>query len=503
VRARALLDTLARARPPLARRETGSGIERVPTFCLRAGDIVHVDGGEPLPADGILLDACAEIDESLLTGESKPVVRDPGDLVLAGSVSHARVLRVRATHVGRSTRIAELERLVEAAQSARPRIARVADAVARRMVVALFLAAAGVFVAWLQVDPGRAFEIALAVLVVTCPCALSLAVPSVVAATTAALAREGVLTLDADALETLARVDRVVLDKTGTLTVGHPRVGAVTVVGDTSGAEAIALAASMQRGVVHPLARAFEALALGRGLDPSPHSGSIDARSVPGEGVCVRREGHDYRLGRAGFATGGDDDEAIWLSRDRIAIARFEVEDALRPEAEAVVARLRAHGAEVEIASGDAEAAVARSAHALGIVRWRSRCSAADKLARARELQSQGRIVAMVGDGINDAPVLAGVDVSIALGGGASLARRSADVVLLGDSIEQLPLAFALARRMRRVVRQNFGWAIGYNLVALPIAATGWIGPGTAAAGMALSSLLVAANALRLMRVRR
>jgi Cu2+-exporting ATPase len=146
---------------------------------------------------------------------------------------------------------------------------------------------------------------------------------------------------------------------------------------------------------------------------------------------------------------------------------------------------------------------VARSAHALGIVRWRSRCSAADKLARARELQSQGRIVAMVGDGINDAPVLAGVDVSIALGGGASLARRSADVVLLGDSIEQLPLAFALARRMRRVVRQNFGWAIGYNLVALPIAATGWIGPGTAAAGMALSSLLVAANALRLMRVRR
>ena len=500
-RARAVVDTLARARPANARRETlDAEVERVPTLSLRVGDVLHVAPGEPLPADGELLDAPAKFDESLLTGESAGVLRRPGEVVLAGSLCRERALRVRVTRTGSATRIAELARLVEAAQAAKPRIARLADIVATRMVVALLVVAAAVFAAWWQIDASRAFEITLAVLVVTCPCALSLAVPTVVAAATAALACDGVLTLDPDALETLARVDRIVLDKTGTITWGQLRVAAVETFGDCSEADAVALAHAMQAGVEHPLARAFAALALERGVTaPVLH----DLRNEAGSGIEARDTMHVYRLGRADYATGGRDDAAVWLACDGQVLARFRMEDCVRPEARSVVAALRARGAEPEIASGDAETPVAEAAHVLGIAQWRARQTPSDKLMRMRELQQQGRVVAMVGDGVNDAPVLAGADVSIALAKGAALAHRSADLVLAGDSIARLPALFDMAHRMRRILRQNLAWAIGYNLLALPLAAAGWIAPGLAAAGMALSSLLVAANAARLTRATR
>lgn len=350
--------------------------------------------------------------------------------------------------------------------------------------------AAGVFAAWWQIDASRAFPVALAVLVVSCPCALSLAIPAALATAYGQLARHGVLTLRADALEALARVDTVVLDKTGTLTRGQPRLQATRTFEGMDATLALSLASALQRDSAHPLAAAFPAGATG------PVASRV--RAVPGLGIEGDVEGRALRLGQAGFAAARADDDALWLGDGARAFARFEVADAVRADAAVAVAALHAQGLDVELSSGDAQEAVARVAQAAGIGHARHRQSPEAKLARVRDRQRQGRVVAMVGDGINDAPVLAGADVSFAFGTGAATAHRSADFVLTGESLRRVPEAIALARRTRRVVRQNLGWAIGYNLLALPFAAAGLVEPWLAALGMAASSLAVTLNALRL-----
>ena len=490
--ASARLDTLARAQPALAWRRTADGREQVPVAALVVGDVVEVAAGDVVPADGALMDAPASFDESLLTGESDAVARLPGDGLYAGSVCRESAARLRVQRIGSDTRLSQLTRAVEKAQAQRPRVARLADAVATRFVMALFLAAAMVFLAWWQVEPARAFEVALAVLVVSCPCALSLAVPAALATAHGTLARMGVLALGADALESLARVDTVLLDKTGTLTQGRPQlVEARAVDGGDAGAW-LDVAAALEQGAGHPIAAAF------------PRRGARAAERVrahPGEGVSGEVDGRAWRLGRAGFAIHGEDDGALWLGDGILGVARFTIADPVRPDAAQAIAALRSMGITPRILSGDGAAAVASVAQAVGVEQFHARQSPEDKLAAVRALQADGHRVLMLGDGINDAPVLAGANVSMAMADGAPLAHRSADLVLTGSSLMRVPQAVALARRSQRIIRQNLGWALAYNLVALPFAAMGWVNPGLAALGMAASSLVVTANALRLGRI--
>jgi Cu2+-exporting ATPase len=491
--ATAQVDALARARPALAVREAADGTrEQVPLAALAPGDIVRVVAGDAVPADGVLLDGRAAFDESLLTGESAPVAKDDGDAVYAGSLCRDAPARVRLTHTGTQTRLSELTRLVEHAQAQRPPLARLADRVASWFAVALLLAAALVFAWWHVHAPARAFEIALAVLVVSCPCALSLAVPAALAAAHGALARMGVLALRPDALDTLARAQRVVFDKTGTLGDGRPELEQVQVFGSLPEAVALTIAAALERDSGHPLARAFDHA--GGGVEAQ------DVRSIAGCGIEGMAAGRRWRLGRADWAAARMDDGALWLGDGAEAHARFVLREVPRADAATAVAQLRQAGLAITLCSGDAPMPVAALARRVGIEDVHARQSPEAKLAFVQQCQARGEVVAMVGDGINDAPVLAGADVSLAMADGAALAQRAADLVVTGTSLQRIPQALALARRTRRIVRQNLAWAVGYNLLALPLAASGAITPWIAALGMAASSLLVTANALRLVR---
>ena len=492
--ASAQVDALARARPAFATRERGDGSrETIPLSELAVGDVACVAVGEPVPADGVLLDDSARFEEALLTGEAHPVAKRAGQPVLAGTACREHPARLRVTRVGSDTRLAQLAQLVERAQAHRPALARGTQRIASWFVTGVLLAAAAVYAFWRVHDPDRAFEVTLALLVVSCPCALSLAVPATLAAAHGALAKLGVLAVRPDGLDALARATDVVFDKTGTLGDGQPQLHSVDACRGIQAGDALRIAAALERDSGHPLATAFA------GTADAPPASAL--RNVPGQGIEGVVEGRRWRLGQAGFATGGADDGGIWLSDGAGSQARFEVAEGERADARAAVDALHAQGLSLHLSSGDGASAVQRFAERMDIDTVHARQSPEDKLAYVRSLQQRGRVVAMVGDGLNDAPVLAGADVSLAIGDGAALAQRAADLVLSGASLLRLPQAVAVARRSRRILRQNLAWALGYNLLALPLAAAGLVTPWLAALGMALSSLLVTGNALRLTRV--
>jgi len=491
--ASAQVDALARARPALALRERGDGSpEQVPLNEIAVGDVLRVAAGEAVPADGVLLDHAASFDEALITGESTPVRREAGDAALAGSVCREQSARLRVVRTGSDTRLSQLTRLVEQAQSARPRLARAAERVAGGFVVALLLCAVATFAWWHVHEPARALEVTLALLVVSCPCALSLAIPTALTTAHGALARIGVLGVREDALSTLARVDRVVLDKTGTLSNGRPELDSVATFEDMAADVALSIAAALERGSAHPLAQAFAHVA----ADRNAHG----VQAVAGRGLEGDVDGMRWRLGRGDFAAARADDGALWLGDGARAFARITIRETMRDEAREAVAALREAGVSVELCSGDANDAVAGFARQVGIDDFHARQSPEDKLERVRAAQAHGDVVAMVGDGVNDAPVLAGADVSLAMAEGAALAQRAADFVVTSPSLLRVPQAIVLARRTQSIVRQNLAWALGYNVLAIPLAASGHVTPWIAALGMAASSLLVTLNALRLGR---
>ena len=495
--ATAQVDALARARPALAVLETEGGAMQVPVAQLQPGDTIRVAHGETVPADAVLLEAEGAFDEALLSGESTPLHRVAGDAVYAGSLCHGRAARLRVTGTGAGTRLSELARLAEQAQTRPLRLARLGDRIAAAFVPALIACAIATYAWWHAHDPARAFEVALAVLVVSCPCALSLAIPAALAVAQGALSRIGVLPLHGDAIDTLARADAVVFDKTGTLGDGRPRVDAVETFAGMAPERALQLAAALERHSRHPLARAFAAIA-------TPLQAS-EVRESAGLGIEGVIDGNTFRLGRRDFAAADSGEGAadgLWLGDGATAFARIAMREGEREGAATAVAALRAQGLAVVLCSGDGPDAVQRLARSVGIADARARQSPADKLALARELQARGHVVAMVGDGLNDAPVLAGADVSFAMSDGAALAQRAADFVVASPSLLRIPQAVALARRTRAVVRQNLAWALAYNLIALPLAASGHVSPWIAALGMAASSLLVTLNALRLARSR-
>lgn len=489
----AQVDTLARARPALATRELADGgREVVPTAALAVGDVACVAAGDTVPADGVLLDEPARFEEALLTGEAHPVRRVPGDTVFAGTVCREAPARIRIEQVGTGTRLSQLEAMVERAQSHRPRAAQLADAVSSRFVAGILVVAALVYIGWRIHDPSRALEVTLALLVISCPCALSLAVPTALAVAHGALAKLGVLATDPDAMGSLAAATDLVFDKTGTLGSGRPTLARVEAFGVLDVEDATGIAAALERDSLHPIARAFD------GQDVGMTVSGVEER--PGLGLAGNVGGRAWRLGRADFAAGRVDDGALWLGDGATAAARFTLEEPLREDAGDVVAALRRLGLDVHLSSGDAATSVTTFGERLGIAHVAARQSPEDKLAGVRALQADGRVVAMVGDGLNDAPVLAGADVSIAIGSGAALAHRAAGLVLTAPSLLRIPAAVRLARRTRAIVRQNLAWALGYNIVAIPLAAAGLVTPWVAALGMALSSLIVTLNALRLAR---
>ncbi len=491
--ATAQVDALARARPALATRERGDGSrETIPVAELVAGDIACVAAGEAVPADGVLLDNGAVLEESLLTGESTPVHKSAGEELYAGTVCRESPARLRVTRTGPETRLSQLTRLVEQAQAHRPRLARVADGIGSRFVVGLLLTAVAVWIGWRIHDPSRAFEVTLALLVISCPCALSLAVPTALATAHGALARLGMLATRADALDTLSRATDMVFDKTGTLTTAELELDDMRTFDGFDAAAALRIAAALERDANHPVARAF--LHADAGIPVAA------PEVVTGRGVEGGIDGTRWRLGQAGFAAARADDGAIWLGDGQRAVARFSLRESVRADAPAALRQLRAQGLSLHLSSGDAPARVEALAAQLGIDTAYARQTPEDKLALVRRLQQQERTVAMVGDGLNDAPVLAGADVSIAMGEGASLAQRAADLVTTGASLARIPATVEVARRTRRVIGQNLAWALGYNLLAIPLAAAGLVTPWVAALGMALSSLIVTANALRLAR---
>ncbi|MGY1426466.1 heavy metal translocating P-type ATPase [Lysobacter sp. A289] len=491
--ASAQVDALARARPAFATRELADGRrESIPLAALVVDDVACVAAGEVVPADGELLDGHARFEEALLTGESSPVDKQAGATVYAGTVCRERPARLRVTRTGSATRLSQLARLVEQAQSQRPALARAAERIAHYFVAGLLLAAVLVYFGWHAYDPSRAFEVTLALLVISCPCALSLAVPTALTAAHGALARIGVLAVRENALDRLAKVTDIVFDKTGTLSDGRPVLAGIEAFGGIDRDHAMRIAAALERDSGHPIALAFAAVA------DAPHA--RDVQAVPGQGIEGVVDGERWLLGQAGFAAGAEDDGRLWLGNGKRAAARFQLAESERTDARAAVSLLGNQGLAVHLSSGDAAEPVRGFAQRVGIDQAHARQAPEDKLAFVRELQQRGRVVAMVGDGLNDAPVLAGADVSLAIGEGAALAQRAADLVLTGHSLTRVPEAIAIARRTRRVIRQNISWALGYNILALPLAAAGMVTPWIAALGMAVSSLIVTANALRLTR---
>lgn len=491
--ATAQVDALARAQPVFAIRERDDGTrESVPPSALRREDIVCVPAGEGVPADGVLLDAAADFEEALLTGESRPVRRHAGETVYAGTTCRERPARLRVTATGTATRLSQLAGLVDRAQGHRPPLARLADRVGRHFVVTLLVLAVCVYAGWRMYQPERAFEVTLALLVISCPCALSLSVPAVLAAAHGALARCGVLATRPEALDTLARATDVVFDKTGTLSDGRPARVAVDVFDHLDADAATRIAAALEQDSGHPIAAAF--------ADIDARASAQAVAAHPGRGVEGEVDGRRWRVGRADWAAGRADDGALWLGDGERGVARFTLDERPREDAAAAIDALCAQGLVIHLASGDGDGAVQRLAHALGIAAPLARQSPEDKLAYVRRLQGEGRIVAMVGDGLNDAPVLAGADVSIAMGEGAPLAQQAADLVATGPSLLRIADAVRVARLSRRLVKQNLAWSAGYNLLAVPLAAAGLVTPWIAALGMAVSSLAVTLNALRLAR---
>ncbi|MGI9236714.1 MAG: heavy metal translocating P-type ATPase [Woeseiaceae bacterium] len=488
--------------PNTATRLVGDERSIVPVSRLLPGDAVLIRAGDAVPADGVIESGKTAVDEALLTGEATPRAKKVGDLIAAGSLNLDGLITMRVRRTGSETTLGTISRLSERARYTRPAFVTLADRIASYIVVALLVVASVVAVTWYVVDSERAFVVTLSVLVVTCPCALALATPAAFAAAGSRLAQLRLLVTNGNAIEVLSRATTVMFDKTGTLTLGQPRIGSVMVL-DTAMTEYDCrhVAAALETASAHPLARAFAMDA----VLPDVSSHHIEV----GQGVSGVIDGRHWRLGSAAFVGGGAADTSprlesagtnVFLGVDGNLVAWFALDDELRPEIDETLQALTAMGLKIALLSGDNHDAVRRVAMQLGITEFHSDCTPQQKLALIEAAQRNGERVLMVGDGINDAPVLSGADSSLAPAQGALLAQTSADVIMLGDSLRPVITLLRMSKRTMRIVRQNLAWAIVYNALALPLAAAGLVPPWLAAIGMSASSLIVVLNALRLSR---
>jgi len=501
------LESLMRRLPESVEREGADGTyERIAVRRLAAGDRIRVLPGEVFPADGTVLSGESRVDEALLTGESRPLLRHAGERVVAGSHNLSGVLQVQVQKVGEQTRYAGIVALMERASVDKPRLARLADRIARPFLWVVLVASAGAALWWWPTSPVHAISVAVAVLIVTCPCALSLATPAATLASAGRLARQGVLVRNLQALETGATIDTVVFDKTGTLTQDRMRVVRSWCRPGVDESQALVLAAALARHSLHPVSRA---LALGApagaeatGVDEVAGQGLRGQVAGVGEALPrALRLGSAALCGEPPISLGEAQGPRVHLADESGWIASFELDEALRPDALAAVQALQRLGLEVQLLSGDRPAAVARLATALGLNTARGDCSPEDKLAHVAALQRAGRRVAMVGDGVNDGPVLARADLSVAMGQAVPIAHAQADFIVLGSQLGAVASLLPQARRTRLIVRENLAWAALYNAVCVPLAVLGFMPPWLAGLGMAASSLLVVLNAARLSKI--
>ena len=505
------LESALACMPEVASRLESDGVWReVSVRRLRPGDRVRVAVGQAFPADGRLREGRTTVDEALLTGESTPVAREPGSILVAGSLNVGDPVVMDVERVGADTRFQAIVSMMRDAMTQRPGVARIADRWAGPFLWAVLVAAGGAALAWSFIDHSRAVWVAVAVLVVTCPCALSLAVPSTLLAAAGALARRGVIVQRLESLESMALVRKVFLDKTGTLTEDRPRLaGCRLLEAGLSEQDLLARAASLAQWSTHPYSRALVDSGAAAGL---PARWAEVVESV-GQGMQGRDEaGHSWRLGSRAWAVApegplpasGEEPPAgqVWLSREGRPLAVFSFDEPLREDAQPVVRRLQRAGRTVTLLSGDESARVRRMAERLGLEEWVASASPEGKLQAVAQARTLGQRVAMVGDGVNDAPVLAAADVSLAMGHGALVSRSQADAVIASDRLSGLADTFELADRAAQLIRQNLVWALVYNAACIPLAVVGWLPPWAAGLGMALSSVLVVLNAMRVGRAR-
>lgn len=476
----------------------GEGPPRqVSTRALAPGMRVLVGSGERVPADGVIARGASEIDESLITGETLPRAIAPGAAVHAGTLNLAAPIEMEVRAADDSTLLAEIRRLMETAEQAKGAYVRLADRAARIYSPSVHLFGLATFTGWMIAGAGweTALTCAIAVLIITCPCALALAVPAVQVVASGRLFANGVVLKAADGFERLAEVDTVILDKTGTLTLGMPQlVNGAEIADDT-----LVAAASLAIASRHPYSRAIVAEAIARGLAVTP---AENVSEIPGQGLWHQGAGGKVRLGAAAWCgaadMAGDETGRVWLARPGAAVAMFAFEDSLRPDAASAVAALQRAGLDVRILSGDREAAVARAARAVGVADWRAGQRPDDKIRLLDELKAAGHNVLMVGDGLNDAPALAAGHASMSPATATHISQTAADAIFQGARLAPLAEAIALSRRARGAALQNFALAAGYNAICIPLAMAGYVTPLIAAIAMSTSSIVVTGNALRL-----
>jgi Cu+-exporting ATPase len=508
---------LVELQPRTATLVVDAGEREVLVDALELGDVVLVRPGGRIPIDGVVLAGRSEVDESLLTGESLPVAKGPGDRVVGGCINGPGALQVRGTAVGRDTVLAGIVDLVEEAQAGKLPVQKMVDRVSARFVPGVMVAAGLTLLYWLGRGTRltRALSNAIAVLLIACPCSLGLATPTAIMVATGRAARRGIFVRNGEALELAAGLDVVIFDKTGTLTEGRPRVTRVVNAGERPESELLCLALAAERGSEHFLGRAIVAHALGLGLSEAPAESFV---AEPGRGVVARVRGHRVLIGNRAHLAGHDVDPRIldapagtlasqgqtpvYMAVDGAPAALLGVADAPREGARRAVERLHALGVRTLLVTGDTRAAATHIGALIGIDEVAAQATPADKLAIIEDLRRAGHRVGMTGDGVNDAPALAAADVGFAMGTGTDVAVEAAHVTLVGGDPERVAEAIALSRQTLAVVRQNLFWAFGYNTLAIPLAASGRLSPMLASAAMALSSVSVVANSLRLDRER-
>ncbi|MGI2149353.1 heavy metal translocating P-type ATPase [Shewanella baltica] len=479
-----------------------NGQEEIPAKKLRLNDVILVKPGEMIAADGVVIEGHTSINEAMLTGEQMPIEKTIASQVYAGTINVDQPIKVSVTALGQDQLVAEIIRLQELASNTKPAIALLADKLSRYFSGTILTIATITYLVWHQISPEDAFWVTLSVLVATCPCALALATPTAVTCATAIFTRLGIITRKAGVFEKLPLIKHVVFDKTGTLTCGTLSIGQTQCTADLTKTQALAIAAALETGSRHPIAAAFAVFADNALVTEEVHH-------EVGFGVRGRIDGTDYLIGNAVFTGASidtrDPTQKIWLARScneqLEVLASFEIQDNIRQDSKATVEMLKQQGCRISIASGDSSGHVHQLAKELGIDDVHSGLTPADKLALVTRLQQHTR-VAMFGDGINDAPVLAGADLSVAMGSGSAIAKNSADLILLGDHLSRFTQAVSVAKLTTQIIRQNLAWALGYNALILPLAVTGHVAPYIAAIGMSASSLIVVGNSLRLLRVK-